>query len=1737
MRKGCKPDSTALKAFLVFFLLALTSGAKGAADDGDLAAVFLPYDLIPKYSVNYGSDRKPIPSPLQTCLEKRLDGDHAIIISAYNKSLIEDRPASFLTINYSTQTIIDEEPLYVTISDYCVYSDGDSREKFIAAGCYRNDSAFVAKNQIGRDEFELLFLTSGVDQTGNGAWEPSILHIAACDYDFDGRKELFFQVFSGRDKVPRILYCVEMEPLQIEWSLPVASYIPPGHIYSCRDSLNPSIIFASYGTRNGIADENFDDRYGYLAVINSSGKVVRKEIIVHNYVAPILIPIGTVQPRFCLYQMELRDTIPGDEPSGNLPGKLVVVNSKGEISASAGASYVLHNAWLGDYDNLPGAEIYAAWSDGKIRIYDYSLGLIDELDDPGVGGYRGTFVLEGRARPVFLMTDPNNIRIYDNKLRLIAESHHPAKSFYPLAYDSLGNLNQFIVCDNNRGAILEVRKKNFMAYMRGIFIEYHNLILLVLAALLIGLLVLYYSRRKASFRLTESEEKYRALVEGAGEAIFSLDRNGVIRFLSSVAADRFSGKVEDLLGKNIGDILPAETAAQITAAAGDVIKTGRAVVIDDWMILANQKRKFSANLIPLRNAAGEIYEALCISTDKTALHQAMADLEISRGLTASMLDTSNSLIVCLDNQARIVIFNSELERVTGYKRDEVMGKSWPELFLPAEFRHEGLKDFASWVKAHPADRSEGQIITKSGEKRVVLWSNSAVFSPETGRMTMAIAIGHDITEMKKAEMALRESEEILRAMFDSAGDGIIIADLNLNILKANQTLIKMLGLTDGSEIAGRNIAEFMTSGASLKLARHIGQLKERGGVINDEFTIKRKDGRTMPVEIGGTFIHDSNENVVGYTCMIRDCTALKITEARDRARLRLLQELRLAESVDYCLELGCRAINKARLYQRAVLTLHNNRKEITNLGQYGLDPDVVEAARRAPAPSEEMTAKLTQEKFQISHSYFIPAESGVISPDIGRLIEQQESTPSDTNPWRPGDELFVPIIGNCGRAEGWLSVDTPFDGARPKIDVVYCLEEIVDIVAKKINELRSLERLKQERQTLAEINIALHESEERYRSLVDNARDVIFTISPEGVIESLNPSFVSTTGWSIEEWIGRKVHEIIHPDDLSRALALLEEVVRGNTPPVYELRIKSKNGDYLVGEFISAPLKLSGGAVRSLGVARDITQRRMIEKALKESEEKFRAQYQNIPLPTYTWQKHGDDFILIDWNSAAAELTQGKIADYKNIRLDAMYKNSPELARDIRLCFNNQCMLQREMEYKYMTTGRIRQIKVYYSYVPPDLVMVHTEDITERKLADEAVNYRLKFEELITSISTQFINLSHEEIENAINQSLQKAGEFAAVDISFVLILGDDRKSVEVANLWLAPALAGKIETLKNISIADYAWAMNKLQNLEAIYIAVQDDKPSSCRKERETLKAYGISSLVCVPMAYKKEFIGALGFANVKEKKAWAEEIIPLLKILGEIFANALQRRKAERELARINQEKYRQAKQISGGFAHEIRNALFPGRGALSLLEKIVAENYNNDSRLQYYQKLADDAIARAIDITSLISHYTKLDSERQPGIVNPREVIDEILRANQFRIEEQKVRVKSSIPGDFSVLSNRRQLFIAFNNFLLNSLDALTERPDPQIIISAHQDNGFLNIAFEDNGAGIASENLNRIFEAFYSTKPDHGLGLGLSISQKIIEMYGGALSVDNRRDCGAKFNIKLKIAGKEENGEAR
>ena len=202
--------------------------------------------------------------------------------------------------------------------------------------------------------------------------------------------------------------------------------------------------------------------------------------------------------------------------------------------------------------------------------------------------------------------------------------------------------------------------------------------------------------------------------------------------------------------------------------------------------------------------------------------------------------------------------------------------------------------------------------------------------------------------------------------------------------------------------------------------------------------------------------------------------------------------------------------------------------------------------------------------------------------------------------------------------------------------------------------------------------------------------------------------------------------------------------------------------DYLIKDQIDAPL-----LERSFRYA---IRHKQAEADLQASEEKMRAQYKGIPIPTFTWQHYDDSFILVDINDAALEASQGELFHSLGRKIeDIEYGNLEDMASDLKLFWSEKRLIKKETNFRNRITGMKRIVAVSYAFVPPDLVLMHAEDITERKLTDDLLHLQRELAVALSSTS---------DLAEALNKILETVCQIPGFDSGGVCLV--DRNSGEI---------------------------------------------------------------------------------------------------------------------------------------------------------------------------------------------------------------------------------------------------------------------------------------------------------------------------------------------------------------------
>lgn len=210
----------------------------------------------------------------------------------------------------------------------------------------------------------------------------------------------------------------------------------------------------------------------------------------------------------------------------------------------------------------------------------------------------------------------------------------------------------------------------------------------------------------------------------------------------------------------------------------------------------------------------------------------------------------------------------------------------------------------------------------------------------------------------------------------------------------------------------------------------------------------------------------------------------------------------------------------------------------------------------------------------------------------------------------------------------------------------------------------------------------------------------------------------------------------------------------------------------------------------------------------------------------------------------------------------------------------------------------------------------------------------------------------------------------------------------------------------------------------------------------------------------------------------------------------------------------------EISAGIAHEIRNPLSSIKGAARLLSEHLQEKSNPEDS-EYFTIIADE-IERLNAILTNYQFFTKpLKIEKQLVFIN--ELIQKTVKLAENDVSHMKIKLDLSedIRQIRADAVSMKQVFL---NLIKNAADACN--PDGELIIKTEYIHPWVKISFSDNGMGISPESSNRIFEPFFTTKTK-GMGMGLSICQRIIQTHGGRIEANNILPNGTQFSILLPI----------
>jgi PAS domain S-box-containing protein len=900
-----------------------------------------------------------------------------------------------------------------------------------------------------------------------------------------------------------------------------------------------------------------------------------------------------------------------------------------------------------------------------------------------------------------------------------------------------------------------------------------------------------------------------------------------------------------------------------------------------------------------------------------------------------------------------------------------------------------------------------------------------------------VGLYKDSTERKRIEDALNESEERYRTLFESAREAVLSTDTDGKILSANPAALAMLGYTL-DELVNKHAIELYQNPMQRK--EMLRKLMEKGYVETYELTLTKKDGTYVYV-LGSATVHkDSKGNILRTEGIFSDITERKKAE----------EELRKSEEQSkYLLEFQSKVIDTAivwidlldadgnvTLWNRAAELISGySRQEVIGHGRIWewLYPD-----------SKYRTEVLAKAKKIIGE---------------GEQVEHFETT------IKCKDETLKTI--------SWHSNNILDEHGKP----IGSIAVGVDVTEIK----KTRERVR--------------ESEEKYRSLFENARDLIVTVDIEGNITSAN-NILLEYGYERNELVGKSVFNLLSGEYWEIFQDYFRKLTEGK-PIEGEFKIKSRQMQkYRIVEYRSNPIIQDGKVVGAQVIVRDVTERREIEEKLRDSEEKFRAINASA----------NDAILLIDdegkfsyWNPAAEKM-------FGYTKEEADNKKMYELITPERFRGDHTSAFEK---FKKTGEGRIIGKTVEMAAIRKDGTEFPVEfslsalqvkekqyalgivrDITERKKMEERLKqYSEHLEELVEKKTNELL-----ESEKRYSALVEEANDGVAI-IQDEKIVFVNKKAPGIIGYTREEMIGLPFETFLD---------ENYRQHVKELYQRKLRGEAAPPTLEMEWIA----KTSEHVPVELSATLINYLG----------SPAILVIIRDISE-------RKRIEKQHVKL--EKLATIGELATMVAHDLRNPLTSIRNASFYVKGTCPHKENTECRtaLEMLNIIDQETIFANNIINELLEFSTK--GPLQKGKKNINRIIEDSLKVSNI---PKSINIEKHFAGKTTARVDKGQLQRVLLNIIQNAAHSMPN--GGKLIITTTGTKDHVEITFTDTGTGMAKEGMSKLFTPFFTTKAK-GIGLGLAICKRIVEEHGGTIGFKSKVGQGTTFTITLPKKKEESN----
>lgn len=994
-------------------------------------------------------------------------------------------------------------------------------------------------------------------------------------------------------------------------------------------------------------------------------------------------------------------------------------------------------------------------------------------------------------------------------------------------------------------------------------------------------------RHKMAEVLKASEEQWRALITNSPDIIMTVDTSGNILFINRTI-EGFD--MEKVVGSSMFEYVLPEYEKMIKDILKHVIKTGK---LETYEVIGagprGTTRWYRTRVSPLKKR-GKISSLLFIITDIHEHKLADEALHHSEERYRALIETAQDVIVSLSAEGVITSLNPSFETMTGWACEEWLGRRFSELIHPDDVPY-AAELFQRGQKGELFPVFELRVLSKSGGTVFAEFKASPIV--KGGKIEGAFGVARDIRERKKVEEALERHQEHLEKR---------VEERTVELSMANAVLKKqMADIQSAKKILQASEEKYRM------LIDNVSELVYSVEIQDDPFS-----GRV-------TFASQQSENLIGYRSeeFIKDPGLwFRLLHPEDISAVqestKTIFESKEAGLREYRLRHKNTGIYRW-LSDRVVPRLDGSGNVA---GFFGVARDVTarrlmeeqllksEAHLRAVIEAEPACVKVVDAEgtlISMNKAGLSMIEAERMEDVSGKCIYDVVA-PAYRDAFREATEracrgeagfLEFELIGAKGTRRWMESHVVPLSYGEANKKVALGITN--DITQRK----RVME--------------ALRESEARYRALSENTPQGIWQITPEGYTLYVNPAMCELLEIDEQNALeGKTYHEFFTPESLEKIKTEGLKREKGISS-AYEVELIGKRGGKRNIMLSGAPLFDADGKLHSrIGTFTDITVRKKYEEDLKTT----------LSLLSATLESTADGILVVD--------TEGKIASF-NHRFVEMWSIPAQIiaARDDNKAIG---FVLKQLREPKKFVKKIRELyttpeaesydllefkngQVFERYSVPQRLGENIagrvwsfRDVSERRRAEKLLQRRLDFENLIAVLSTSFINLSPDEVDSGVDFALRAMAEFTGADRSFVFQYSNGGGFMSNTHEWCAEDVEPQFQRRQNIDIGNaLPWFERKIREQDFLHVPSVDDLPEEAAAEKKYFKEQrGAQSFVVVPMICGGRIFGLVGCDSIRGKKVWPDEVVSLLKIVGDIFVNALERQKNS-EILKQNEEQYR--------------------------------------------------------------------------------------------------------------------------------------------------------------------------------------------------------------------------------------